>query len=1247
MTVYAFADVIGTTVSFDAASDQILFPLGYSAGRLEWHAFGADTVVTWGSDSLTLSAINPGELDDSHFLFEDGSVFHLGDPTDEVTNGSPLSDLFDLRAGGEDTVAGGSGADRVIVGSALSAGDSINGGLDFDWIFLGGIYEETVVLADTTIRGVEFVVFEAGSTIRLQLSQQMLASVSHAVSFESAASTDAGVVLLDGREVTARIEASTAAGDDTLFGGAGKDRLAAGQGDNFIAGQGGDDWLGAGGQSTLLGGAGQDTLEADAGAGDLAMHGGSGSDRLKGGGGADVLYAAGWHDLEDGPVSDDVLASNEIFGGDGNDTLLGDAGRDTLDGGDGDDSLEGGGGNDFLQSGGGVDTLRGGEGNDTLSGGAQNFLDGGAGDDTYYVSSQATVIVEAPEGGSDRVWVSGGTYTLPDEVERGELGFSGVLAGNVLSNELYGSDQADTLLGGDGDDLLTGHRGADRLEGGDGNDTYIVDADDIVVEHAGGGRDRVIVNLNRYVVPLGAEFETVELAKDLTGMIVGNAADNWLVANQTSCTLMGGGGNDTLEGSDSWAVLSGGKGNDVYLVIDDRVELREQEDAGEDLVKAAVNWTLGAFHENLTLVGSASSGAGNRFANVVRGNARDNFLDGRAGADTLFGGAGNDRLIVDNAGDVVVEKGGEGVDTVSATVSYSLSSNVENLILSRANTTGRGNGLNNRLSGGAGEQVLDGAAGVDTMEGGEGNDTYIVNHRRDMVIEDSGLDRDTVKSVVNFTLAENVENLVLIGSRAFQGIGNGGHNLIVGNASNNTIYGRGGNDTLQGGAGRDTLVGGTGRDTYYVDSSADVVVEDTDRTSSRPDLVISTAGSYRLGAFVEDLTLAGARNLSGFGNALRNTLRGNSGNNRLDGGGGADQMFGGRGNDSYVVDDPGDRARESIGGGVDTVLSSVSFRLGTHVENLILTGTRASFGVGNTLANVMQGNSGANQLDGGTGADTMRGGGGNDVYVVDDARDVIVEGARAGNDSVRSSVSYALAANVENLFLYGDYNETINGRGNASANLLVGSEGGNTLDGGAGADTMKGGDGADIYFVDDPGDRVVEESQEFPERADSVVASVDFTLSLFVDILVLVGDAIRATGNADENLLVGNAQDNVLIGGNASDQLHGGDGNDRFVFRTAVESGPTSWDLIDDFRPGQDKIDLSLLDGNPTTPGVQPFQFIGSTPFSFENGASGQLRYEAVRGGIVLYGSTDSDTDAEFVLALAGVTGLSEGDFLF
>lgn len=209
-----------------------------------------------------------------------------------------------------------------------------------------------------------------------------------------------------------------------------------------------------------------------------------------------------------------------------------------------------------------------------------------------------------------------------------------------------------------------------------------------------------------------------------------------------------------------------------------------------------------------------------------------------------------------------------------------------------------------------------------------------------------------------------------------------GHDKLWGEAGADELTGEDGNDVLNGGAGGDRMIGGIGDDTYYVDSQNDVV-EETDGTHG-VDQVMSTI-SYALGAHMENLVGIGSGTLTLTGNALHNTIVGNSAANRIDGGLGADQMSGGAGNDTYYVDDLGDRVIEpSTGGTADLVITGISFSLEkTYVERLIASGTGSVVLKGSSLSNTIEGNVGANKLYGGKGNDVLHGGKGRDVFVFD------------------------------------------------------------------------------------------------------------------------------------------------------------------------------------------------------------------------------------------------------------------------
>src|SRR5262249_30832134 len=179
------------------------------------------------------------------------------------------------------------------------------------------------------------------------------------------------------------------------------------------------------------------------------------------------------------------------------------------------------------------------------------------------------------------------------------------------------------------------------------------------------------------------------------------------------------------------------------------------------------------------------------------------------------------------------------------------------------------------------------------------------------------------------------------------------------------------------------------------------------------------------------------------------------------------------GNDLYFIDVTTDQVIEDAKQGIDLVKSSADYTLGANVENLTLIGTGDIDGTGNELANLIIGNTGANKLsglggndtltggggndalDGGVGNDVMTGGNGDDDYVVDSKGDKVMEGngALAGHDTVESSITYTLGANLEDLDL--SAGGAINGIGNALDNLIIGSAAANILDGKAGADTLQ------------------------------------------------------------------------------------------------------------------------------------------------------------------------------------------------
>lgn len=786
------------------------------------------------------------------------------------------------------------------------------------------------------------------------------------------------------------------------------------------------------------------------------------------------------------------------------------------------------------------------------------------GDDIYLVRSPADTIFEAAHGGTDTVYTALHQYTLGAHLEN--LVYAGTGGATLTGNA---SDNA--LTGGAADDVLDGGTGADTMTGLGGNDIYVVDnAGDVVVEAADGGIDTVRTTLASYTLPTNVEVLTYL-----------GAGDAHLFGNGLANTITGGAGSDVLDGKAGADVLIGGLGDDTYIVDDAGDVVVEEAGGGRDLVFTTLaSYTVTANVENVTFVGAGDARiVGNDLSNTITTGSGNDTLDGGQGADLLVGGLGDDTYIVDDAGDSIVEGANAGTDTVLTTLaSYELGNDLENLtFIGTGSARLIGNAAANVIMGGQGDDYIDGGLGADTMRGGGGNDVFVVDDVGDVVEVAPGAGIETVRtSLSTYTLDAYVNNLVYTGAL---------NAALTGNALGNMLTGGAGNDTIDGGQGADTMQGGNGDDVYIVDHGGDVVME---YPGGGTDTVRTSLGAYTLTSDVEALIYVGIGDVGLIGNAGANTIQGGIGNDTLDGGTGIDSLLGGAGNDTYYVDDSRDVVVEFSGEGNDLVVSTVSFKLGDHLERLTLAGTAAIDGTGNDLSNTLTGNNAANVLDGGLGADRMVGGGGNDTYIVDDAGDIVVEVAGGGVDLVVSSVSHTLAAEVENLTLTGS--GAISGTGNALNNILIGNAAGNVLFGGAGADTLNS----------------------------------------------MAGNDTLRGGAGDDSLIGGDGND-FIYGDTGADRLSGGAGADTFVFADG-DSGRTAQtaDRILDFSHAQgDVIDLSAIDANTQVAGNQAFTLFSEKPMV---PIAGSLWMTQSYGYYQISGEINGDGVADFVLLVDTVS---------
>jgi Ca2+-binding RTX toxin-like protein len=401
------------------------------------------------------------------------------------------------------------------------------------------------------------------------------------------------------------------------------------------------------------------------------------------------------------------------------------------------------------------------------------------------------------------------------------------------------------------------------------------------------------------------------------------------------------------------------------------------------------------------------------------------------------------------------------------------------------------------------------------------------------------------------------------------------------------IPGTSGSNLLRSMAGRaDLQDGGGGDDVYHVNDARDLVWEASGGGYDR----VETSVSYALSSntqieylAVADRAATAAINLTA--NRFTQIMAGNAGVNVFFGSESGQKMFGYGGNDTYYVNSRSDVVNETAGHGHDRIYTTSTYVLSlSHVEDLMVTNstsTNAVNLVGNNLTNILTGNFGPNQIQGRLGADIMSGLKGDDSYVVNDGRSVIIEHAKEGRDTVFTTVNYQLTdgAHVEALRVAsGIANATsITLLGNGLQSQLVGHNGRNTLNA-QGGETVAlfGLDGDDSYYVNRPGERIVE---AIGKGFDRVFVTTSYTLGNGVEVELLatshpsLSTALILIGNEFGQQIIGNAGANVLNGKGGIDTLTGGAGADTFIFD--VPLGPSNVDTLTDFTAGVDHIELS------------------------------------------------------------------------
>lgn len=582
----------------------------------------------------------------------------------------------------------------------------------------------------------------------------------------------------------------------------------------------------------------------------------------------------------------------------------------------------------------------------------------------------------------------------------------------------------------------------------------------------------------------------------------------------------------------------------------------------DTLTGSAVSDKIYGYDENDTLFGNGGSDVlfGGLGADRLSGGAGDDKLFGQGGDDRLEGASGNDRLnggkgrdmhiggkgndvyVVENSGDKTIEKAGQGTDIVLSTVTFTLSANVEKLVLKGVgNIGGTGNALDNLVVGNLANNLLQGGLGNDTLLGGAGNDTIEGGAGHDSMDGGGGVNTLSYASDVDGVTVYLTDTSGILGDAAndhyvnFQNlIGGSGFDGLAGNAGDNFIDGGLGFDLIRVTAGNDTLVGGD-------DAYADLLYFGDVPVGVTVSLAVTTLQSLPgLGS----VTISGFESLVGSsfhddvltGNAANNVIKGLGGDDEIEGGAGADTLIGG---DSGFVNGVDTLSYLHSGAGVTVNLATSSASGGDATGDVFegFTNVRGSDHddnlIGDASDNKLLGGDGNDTIEGGAGSDTLDGGAGvNTLSYVSDSAGVNVSlsldigsGGEAANDHY---------TNFQNLI------------GGTGADILDGNAGDNLIDGGAGSDFIYVSGGNDTLIG---GDGIFVDQLTFWSAPSGVVVSLGLTTAqdtVGFGTVTLSGFEFL-TGSLHNDRLTGSAVVDNIYGSNGNDTIEGGAGGDTLI----------------------------------------------------------------------------------------------------
>jgi VCBS repeat-containing protein len=988
-------------------------------------------------------------------------------------------------------------------------------------------------------------------------------------------------------------------GNDTIFGNAGRDYLVGNDGDDSIDGGANDDTLdGGSGNNTLNGGAGDDTFNV---IGTGTAIGGDGNDifilsgpytgSIDGGGGSDRIEIAPSY-------SGDIIFPGAIAGIEAV-VVQSSSGNDYLIGGDGNDSLDGQGGNDTLEARGGNDTLIGGTGNDLLNPGLGiDTVDGGADNDLLVVnySSLSTDVSSSHNNGS------GSISTTDNRVDYSNIERLNLTTGSG-NDVLIGAGKNDTLAGGTGSDLFVlgdvswlGYDDRNPLTDGTGDYASITDfkptEGDII--QLQGSKSNYLLEISGSDTRLSIDkpgSEPDELVAIIQGVTNLNLDANYFVFVQPTNTPPTTSNQTLTTDEDTNLVFSASNFNFSDV------------DAGDSLQAVRVDTlpTEGILYLDTNNNGTVDTGEALTQGSLVASEAI-NASQFKFKPDANENGTpyANFTFSVSD---------GKTFSTAPATMTLNITPvNDVPVAQNDAVTTNEDTVLN-------GNVLANNGSGVD-----------------------SDVDGDTLTITQVLNSAANVGTQITLASGA----------LLTVNADGTFNYNPNGKfevlkvgETATENFTYTVSDGNGGTDTATVTITINGVNDPPTLAQEIPDqtAIETTAFTYQIPANtfadVDDNILAySISNLPDgltFNPATR-TIGGTPTNNTA-----------GTYNITVTATDPvGASASDTF---TLTVVDSINLVNGTSGNDTLNGSDSIDYLNGLAGNDTLNGLGGNDRLDGGTGSDRLVGGAGDDLYIVDNTGDVVVENASEGLDTVQSSVSYTLAANVENLILTGGANR--NGTGNSLANVMTGNSGNNllrgldgndTLNGLAGQDTLEGGTGNDILDGGEGIDQVRESANvNFFLTNTSLTGNGTDSLSNIETASLTGGSSnnnlnasaftlgsVTLNGGAGNDTLTGGSANDVLTGGTGNDTINGSDGLDRLVESANVNFTLTNTSLTGNGTDSLSNIETASLTGGSSNNNLNASAFtLGSVTL---NGGAGNDTLTGSSANDVLTGGTGNDT---------------------